>query len=80
MSALEHRPPTACVVGISGSELTEPEKQVLGTLNPFGVILFARNVQSPGQLRRLVAQCRSVLGRPDAPVLIDQEGGRVQRL
>ena len=80
MSALEHRPPRACVVGVSGFELTEPEKEVLGTLNPFGVILFGRNVQSPGQLRRLVQQCRSVLGRPGAPILIDQEGGRVQRL
>ena len=76
----KRRPPTACVVGVSGPDLTEPEKEVLGTLNPFGVILFARNVQSPDQLRRLITQCRSVLGRADAPVLVDQEGGRVRRL
>lgn len=47
---------------------------------PLGFILFARNCQDPPQVRRLTAALRALLGRADAPILIDQEGGRVQRL
>lgn len=47
---------------------------------PWGLILFARNCDEPEQIRRLVATFRSIVGRADAPVLIDQEGGRIQRL
>ncbi len=47
---------------------------------PWGLILFRRNVESPEQLRALAASFRSLVGRDDAPVLVDQEGGRVQRL
>ncbi|NBZ87613.1 glycoside hydrolase family 3 protein [Stagnihabitans tardus] len=47
--------------------------------DPFGFILFARNVESPDQVRRLTASLREAVGR-DAPILVDQEGGRVQRL
>ncbi len=49
-------------------------------VNPWGFILFRRNVEEPAQVRRLVQALRQTVGRPDAPVLIDQEGGRVQRL
>src|SRR5690606_26010370 len=45
-----------------------------------GFILFRRNCETPDQVRRLVDSLRSAVGRDDAPVLIDQEGGRVQRL
>ncbi len=47
---------------------------------PWGFILFKRNVDSPAQVSALVREFREVVGRSDAPVLIDQEGGRVQRL
>ena len=49
-------------------------------MKPWGFILFARNVESPDQVRKLVGALRETVGRADAPVLIDQEGGRVQRL
>jgi beta-N-acetylhexosaminidase len=49
-------------------------------MQPFGFILFARNVQEPDQVRRLVSDLRAAVDRPDVPVLVDQEGGRVQRL
>ncbi len=45
-----------------------------------GFILFARNLSEPEQIRDLVASLKDSIGRPDAPVLIDQEGGRVQRI
>ncbi len=49
-------------------------------VRPWGFILFKRNVETPGQVRALVEALRETVGRPDAPVLVDQEGGRVQRL
>lgn len=52
----------------------------MSAANPLGFILFRRNVDSPGQVADLVAELRALVGRPDAPVLIDQEGGRVRRL
>ncbi len=48
--------------------------------DPLGFILFARNIADPGQVTRLTASFRETVGRADAPVLVDQEGGRVQRL
>jgi beta-N-acetylhexosaminidase len=69
----------AFITGLSGPALTDEERGFIKEADPFGLILFKRNVTGPDALRRLVAQCRAVLGR-DAPVLIDQEGGRVQRL
>ncbi len=47
---------------------------------PWGLILFKRNIQTPSQLAKLIDEFRSILGRAEAPVLVDQEGGRVQRL
>jgi len=72
--------PRALVVGCSDTALTDGERRFLADADPLGVILFARNVADPAQVRALVAEIRSVLGRDDAPILIDQEGGRVQRL
>lgn len=51
-----------------------------GQVDPLGFILFARNIRDPRQVRDLVRELRACVGRSDAPVLIDQEGGRVQRL
>ncbi|HEY2532875.1 MAG TPA: beta-N-acetylhexosaminidase [Xanthobacteraceae bacterium] len=69
----------AFITGVAGPALTDNERQFLKEAEPFGLIIFARNVAGPEHLRRLIAEARSLLGR-DAPVLIDQEGGRVQRL
>jgi beta-N-acetylhexosaminidase len=70
---------TAAIFGLSGPVLTAEERDFFRAADPFGFILFARNVEDPDQLRRLTGDLRQSVGR-DAPVLIDQEGGRVQRM
>jgi beta-N-acetylhexosaminidase len=70
----------AFIAGAAGAHLTTDECAFLRDADPWGLILFARNVESPDQVSRLVAGFREAVGRGDAPVLIDQEGGRVQRL
>lgn len=70
----------AFITGVSGTELTAAEREFIRTERPWGFILFKRNVETPAQVTALVAELRSVGGVADAPVLIDQEGGRVQRL
>ncbi len=70
----------ALIVGCAGLELSRAERDFLKAEQPWGFILFRRNVESPDQVRRLVESFRAIVGRADAPVLIDQEGGRVQRL
>lgn len=72
--------PQAVIYGCAGPWLTETEKRFFRDADPFGFILFARNVESPEQLRCLTADLRACVGRDDAPVLIDQEGGRVRRM
>lgn len=69
----------AVIFSVSGLVLTEDEKALFAQANPFGFILFARNCDTPDQVRALTDELRDVVGR-DCPVLIDQEGGRVQRL
>jgi beta-N-acetylhexosaminidase len=68
------------IFGLSGPELAAEERRFFRDSNPLGFILFARNCASPDQLRLLVDELRAAVGRSDAPVLIDQEGGRVARL
>lgn len=68
------------ILGCAGKSLTPEEIRFYGGERPWGFILFARNIGEPGQIRDLVASMRDSVGRPDAPVFIDQEGGRVQRL
>ena len=75
-----NNPPSAAILSVSGVRLLPDERQFLAAANPFGLILFARNVETPEQVSALVQDFRSAVGRADAPVLIDQEGGRVQRL
>jgi len=72
--------PRACILGCQGPSLDREEAAFFRDVKPWGFILFARNVESPDQVRRLVEDLRETSGRADAPVLIDQEGGRVQRL
>ncbi len=69
----------AFVCGCQGKALTAEERDFLRDSDPFGLILFKRNVEAPAQVRALVAEFRAIVGR-DAAVLVDQEGGRVQRL
>src|SRR5262249_52419449 len=72
--------PRAFITGLSGPAITADERAFLRAAVPWGLILFKRNVEAPEQVRVLIAEFREIVGRPDAPVLIDQEGGRVQRL
>lgn len=65
--------------GIAGTSLTAEERDFFRAANPWGFILFARNVDNPDQLRRLTNDLRDSVGR-DAVITVDQEGGRVQRL
>lgn len=70
----------AFISGISGLSLTVEERAFMATEQPWGFILFKRNVENPAQVTALVKELRDVVGRSNAPVLIDQEGGRVARL
>jgi beta-N-acetylhexosaminidase len=74
------REPRAVIFGASGTALTGDEKKFFRSADPLGFILFARNCENPAQVRTLVAELRATVRREDAPVLIDQEGGRVVRL
>jgi len=69
----------AAIIGLSGKRLTEDEATLLRVAQPLGVILFARNIDRPAQLRALTQSIRDILGEA-TPILIDQEGGRVARL
>ena len=70
----------ASIFGCAALRLSADERAFFRAVRPWGFILFKRNVDTPDQVRALVDDLRACVGRPDAPVLIDQEGGRVQRL
>ena len=70
----------AFITGISGTALGADERAFIAAERPWGFILFKRNIGTPGQVALLVDELKKSAGRPDAPILIDQEGGRVQRL
>jgi beta-N-acetylhexosaminidase len=70
----------AFITGVSGTELSAEEREFIRSERPWGFILFKRNIETPSQVARLVIELRKEVGDPEAPVLIDQEGGRVQRL
>jgi beta-N-acetylhexosaminidase len=70
----------AFITGVSGTELYDAEREFIRAERPWGFILFKRNIETPQQVALLVRELRKAAGTPDAPVLIDQEGGRVQRL
>jgi beta-N-acetylhexosaminidase len=73
-------PPRAVIFGCTGPDLTADERAFFREADPLGFILFARNVDTPERTCRLVEELRSSVARAEAPVLIDQEGGRVARL
>ena len=70
----------AFITGLAGTDITPAERAFLREAAPWGLIIFQRNIAVPEQVRRLVGEFRAAVGRADAPVLVDQEGGRVQRL
>lgn len=70
----------AAILGCAGQALTAEERAFYRDVQPWGFILFKRNVDAPDQVRRLTDALRACVDRADAPVLVDQEGGRVQRL
>jgi beta-N-acetylhexosaminidase len=71
---------TALIVGVAGTKLSRDEAQFFKDARPAGFILFARNLNGHAQIRALIADVRAAVGADDLLVLIDQEGGRVQRL
>src|SRR5215212_3210852 len=72
--------PKALITDVAGVTISTEERAFLRDVDPWGFILFKRNIGTPEQVRALVDSMRAAVGRADAPVLIDQEGGRVQRL
>jgi beta-N-acetylhexosaminidase len=70
----------ALIIGCAGTELTPDEVRLFSDINPWGLILFKRNCESPDQIQSLIKSFRTAVARSDAPVFVDQEGGRVQRL
>jgi beta-N-acetylhexosaminidase len=70
----------AFISGCTSTALSDEEKRFFSEACPWGLILFKRNIQNPAQVTELTRSYREIVGRADAPVLIDQEGGRVQRL
>jgi beta-N-acetylhexosaminidase len=73
-------PASAAVYGCQGTELLPEERAFFRDAHPFGFILFARNCETPTQVRALCDSLRESVGEADAPIFIDQEGGRVARL
>src|SRR5262245_47467162 len=69
----------AFISGLNGTAITPEERAFLRDAAPLGLILFKRNIANPSQLKELVEDFKAIRGN-DAPVLIDQEGGRVQRM
>lgn len=80
MSGLEVRKPRACILGVEGTELSNWEKGFFREADPYGFILFARNIADQKQVRALNNQLREVVGNINVPIFVDQEGGRVMRL
>ena len=72
--------PRALITDLEGTTLCDAERAFLKSHDPLGIILFARNIESARQLVDLTSEFRSAVGRSNAPVMIDQEGGRIARL
>src|SRR3984885_1740939 len=70
----------AFITGIAGTGLNADERAFIRAEQPWGFILFKRNIETPSQVASLVDELKKCAGRSETPVLIDQEGGRVQRL
>jgi len=77
---IDREAPSAIVFGCAGTELSAKEHDLFRQANPLGFILFGRNIETPDQVKRLTHALRESVRRSDAIVMIDQEGGSVQRL
>lgn len=71
---------TNVIVGCSSTQLSAQERSLFKELQPWGIILFARNIDNPAQIINLIEDCKTQMQRDDLMVFIDQEGGRVSRL
>ena len=69
----------AFITGLAGLEISANERAFLREAEPWGLIIFKRNIDTPAQVSALISSFRDMVGR-EAPVLVDQEGGRVNRL
>ncbi len=72
--------PLAAIYDCEGPRLNDEERALFKDVDPWGFIVFARHCESPDQLRAHCDELREAVGRADAPILIDQEGGRVARM
>jgi beta-N-acetylhexosaminidase len=72
--------PTNVIVGCSSHKLNDNERALFSELQPWGIILFARNINKPKQITALIEDCKKTMQRDDLMIFIDQEGGRVSRL
>lgn len=79
-SAADGQAPRAAIVGVAGASVSAEERALFARHPPLGFILFGRHCLTPAGVAELINELRAAVGRPDAPVLIDQEGGRVMRL
>ena len=68
------------IVGVKSTKLSLSEKNFLKKYRPWGVILFSRNINNIDQAKKLTSSIRKIFNDPNYPILIDQEGGRVNRL
>ncbi len=71
---------TACILGCAGAALLPEERALFRDVRPWGFILFRRNITDADQVRRLASSMREAIDDENSPILLDQEGGRVQRL
>ena len=71
---------TRAIYGCAGTMLGAEEESFFCDAQPWGFIVFARNIENPDQLRALVQSLRATVNDPSAPILVDQEGGRVARM
>ncbi len=72
--------PKPIICGVSSTSLTDIEKEIYVKTNPLGFVVFKKNLSNKEQSKKLCSELRDILGRSDAPILIDQEGGMVNRL
>ena len=74
------KPILAAMLSVGGTELSDKEKLLLEKGNPLGITLFGKNIKSKKQIKKLISEIKSVIGRDDVLIAVDQEGGRVRRL
>lgn len=74
------KPILAAMLSVSGTELSDREKQLLENANPLGISIFGRNIETKTQLQKLIKNIKETIGRDDVLIAVDQEGGRIRRL